>query len=96
MGPNYTARGALGKPVAEGGFTPSQWKIGGAFSGTRGFGGGVGIAAWANRSASSIAPLMLSIPANCRFRGDLLHRRRRSSSHPFDRTPGLGFTRFCR
>jgi hypothetical protein len=61
IGPNYTARDELGKPVEEGGLTPSQWKIGGAFSGMRGFADGVGIATWASRSASSIAPLMLSI-----------------------------------
>ncbi len=62
IGLNYTAREELGRPVADGGFTPSQWKIGGAVSGTRGFGAGAGIAACAIRSASSIAPLMLSIP----------------------------------
>ena len=73
IGWNYTARDELGSPVAAGGFTPSQWKIGGAFSGTRGFGAGVGSATWASRSASSIAPLMLSIPPNCAFWGDFLH-----------------------
>ena len=70
---NYTTRDELGSPVAAGGFTPSQWKIGGAFSGTRGFAAGVGSATWASRSASSIAPLMLSIPPNCAFCGDFLH-----------------------
>jgi hypothetical protein len=71
--PNYTARAVLGRPVAAGGFTPSQWKIGGAFSGTRRFGGGgEGTATCAIRSASSIAPLMLSIRGNCGFCGDFL------------------------
>ena len=93
IGLNYTAREELGRPVAAGGFTPSQWKIGGAFSGTRGFGGGAGIAACAMRSASSIAPLMLSIPGDCAFWAHFLHGRRRGSSHPFVRSPRFSFDR---
>ena len=85
IGWNYTARDELGRPVAAGGFTPSQWKMGGAFSGTRGFAAGVGSATWASRSASSIAPLMLSMTANCAFCPLFLHRRRRGPFHPFDR-----------